>query len=517
MNKNKLKTLFNNLKDAFNKNKRKSITILVILILAIISSVTLIAYSFYVNKSTNLIISGIASLDASDVKIDVYRENRDSNGTGIGTYSLSYYVPGETTYTYNSSKTTCDDGITISSFKNSVFAVNATKKGKCKVYFDAIDGYTEDYVVNLFVQQTPGNTDEKNYNQMGKLPKIETGYRYVINNSKTSCNPTATVSISGLNIVIEATQKTTCTVYVDKEVYTAVPTIGTISVSNALVSTSITDELGLMAYGFSDSKTTEPTEWSEIEGVAVDFADAAPGNGTYYLWVKNIAGNAAISSAFTISTLTFAISNVTTNDLNVKALFTAPTGLSSFDVAFHNISSQSAVKYSKTLDAKTHYFNGDMPLYGTYYLKIYNATAQTKMATVTVTSDRAAKISNVAWYGSKTTSDKGLVATFTDSVGLTGYAITDNISSYLNALSNSIYNANMDGSKKNSIASGGGSSDVDNINWISISGTSYTMSARTISGSSTTVVQKLVYILVKNTNGNITFYPKYINSSDSEI
>ena len=58
-----MKNIFKNIKNYFKDNKTKSITILIILILTIVSSITLIAYSFYQNKSRKLIISGIASLD----------------------------------------------------------------------------------------------------------------------------------------------------------------------------------------------------------------------------------------------------------------------------------------------------------------------------------------------------------------------------------------------------------------------------------------------------------------------
>ena len=55
---NKIKIIFkdliNNIKLSFKNNKKKSIAILSIIVLAILGSITLITYSFYVNKSTNL-------------------------------------------------------------------------------------------------------------------------------------------------------------------------------------------------------------------------------------------------------------------------------------------------------------------------------------------------------------------------------------------------------------------------------------------------------------------------------
>ena len=49
-----MKNIFKNIKNYFKDNKTKSITILIILILTIVSSITLIAYSFYQNKSRKL-------------------------------------------------------------------------------------------------------------------------------------------------------------------------------------------------------------------------------------------------------------------------------------------------------------------------------------------------------------------------------------------------------------------------------------------------------------------------------
>ena len=72
-----MKNIFKNIKNYFKDNKTKSITILIILILTIVSSITLIAYAFYQNQSTRLIISGIASLDSADVSIKLYRENKN--------------------------------------------------------------------------------------------------------------------------------------------------------------------------------------------------------------------------------------------------------------------------------------------------------------------------------------------------------------------------------------------------------------------------------------------------------
>lgn len=295
-----MKNIFKNIKNYFKDNKTKSITILIILILTIVSSITLIAYSFYQNKSRRLIISGVASLDSADVSIKVYRENKNENGVGINTYSLSYYVPSSASYNYVSSKTVCGTGITITKYENQKFYVDATKKGKCKVYFDAIDGYIDDYEVNLFVQNEVGDTNDNNYNKMGQLPLYETGYYYTINTSKTSCTNGATVSIEGRNIVVLATQKSVCNVYADKNSDSVGPTVSNLSVDGNAVTFTASDNIGLAMYGLSSSNTIAPDEWNYFSGTSQSTTFEYATEGTYYLWVKDTAGNNAISETITI-------------------------------------------------------------------------------------------------------------------------------------------------------------------------------------------------------------------------
>lgn len=296
----KVKLFFGNIKSYIANNKTKSITILVVLILTIVSSITLIAYSFYQNKSRKLIISAIASLDSADVSIKVYRENKNDSGVGIGTYSLSYYVPSSASYSYVSSKTVCGAGITIEKYENQKFYVDATKKGKCKVYFDAIDGYIDDYEVNLFVQQEAGNTSDNNYNKMGQLPLYESGYYYTINTSKTSCTNGATVTIEGRNIVVLATKKSVCNVYADKNSDSVGPTVSNLSVDVNKVSFTASDNIGLAMYGLSTSNNIAPDDWYYFSGTSQTTTFEYATEGTYYLWVKDTAGNNAISEAITI-------------------------------------------------------------------------------------------------------------------------------------------------------------------------------------------------------------------------
>lgn len=370
-----MKNIFKNIKNYFKDNKTKSITILIILILTIVSSITLIAYSFYQNKSRKLIISGIASLDSADVSIKVYRENKNENGVGIGTYSLSYYIPSSTSYEYVSSKTVCGTGITIEKYENQKFYVDATKKGKCKVYFDAKDGYIDDYEVNLFVQNEVGNTDDNNYNKMGQLPLYESGYYYTINTSKTSCTNGATVSIEGRNIVVLATQKSVCNVYADKNSDSVGPTVSNLSVDGNAVTFTASDNIGLAMYGLSSSNTIAPDEWNYFSGTSQSTTFEYATEGTYYLWVKDTSGNNAISEAITITldAAAPAVGNIDAYTKNAVIALSDDNNLAGYAVTKTSTTPTSWTAVSGKTASVTYPTTAN----GTYYVHVKDAAGKT--------------------------------------------------------------------------------------------------------------------------------------------
>ena len=370
-----MKNIFKNIKNYFKDNKTKSITILIILILTIVSSITLIAYSFYQNKSRRLIISGIASLDSADVSIKVYRENKNENGVGINTYSLSYYVPSSASYNYVSSKTVCGTGITITKYENQKFYVDATKKGKCKVYFDAIDGYIDDYEVNLFVQNEVGNTSDNNYNKMGQLPLYETGYYYTINTSKTSCTNGATVSIEGRNIVVLATKKSVCNVYADKNSDSVGPTVSNLSVDGNSVTFTASDNIGLAMYGLSSSNTIAPDEWNYFSGTSQSTTFEYATEGTYYLWVKDTAGNNAISEAITITldAAAPAVGNIDAYTKNAVIALSDDNNLAGYAVTTTSTTPTNWTAVSGKTASVTYSTTAN----GTYYVHVKDAAGKT--------------------------------------------------------------------------------------------------------------------------------------------
>lgn len=391
-----MKNIFKNIKNYFKDNKTKSITILIILILTIVSSITLIAYSFYQNKSRRLIISGIASLDSADVSIKVYRENKNENGVGINTYSLSYYVPSSASYNYVSSKTVCGTGITITKYENQKFYVDATKKGKCKVYFDAIDGYIDDYEVNLFVQNEVGDTNDNNYNKMGQLPLYETGYYYTINTSKTSCTNGATVSIEGRNIVVLATQKSVCNVYADKNSDSVGPTVSNLSVDGNAVTFTASDNIGLAMYGLSSSNTIAPDEWNYFSGTSQSTTFEYATEGTYYLWVKDTAGNNAISEAITITldAAAPAVGNIDAYTKNAVIALSDDNNLAGYAVTTTSTTPTNWTAVSGKTASVTYSTTAN----GTYYVHVKDAAGKTSSKSFSMAC-AASTITNFAYTG----------------------------------------------------------------------------------------------------------------------
>lgn len=391
-----MKNIFKNIKNYFKDNKTKSITILIILILTIVSSITLIAYSFYQNKSRKLIISGIASLDSADVSIKVYRENKNENGVGINTYSLSYYVPSSASYNYVSSKTVCGTGITITKYENQKFYVDATKKGKCKVYFDAIDGYIDDYEVNLFVQNEVGNTNDNNYNKMGQLPLYETGYYYTINTSKTSCTNGATVSIEGRNIVVLATKKSICNVYADKNSDSVGPTVSNLSVDGNAVTFTASDNIGLAMYGLSTSNSIAPDDWYYFSGTSQSTTFEYATEGTYYLWVKDTAGNNAISEAITITldAAAPAVGNIDAYTKNAVIALSDDNNLAGYAVTTTSTTPTSWTAVSGKTASVTYPTTAN----GTYYVHVKDAAGKTSSKSFSMVC-AASTTTNFAYTG----------------------------------------------------------------------------------------------------------------------
>ena len=136
--------------------------------------------------------------------------------------------------------------------------------------------------------------DSGQYVSSNEIPKGN----YVLNEEKTICenggkvvsynNSTGQIGFSFLG-------SDRCSLYFDKIIDTQKPVIKNLNVSGTTVTATLTDDQGLSGYGFSTSKSTEPTSWTSISGKTYNLSTAITTEGTYYIWVKDSAGNKAVS------------------------------------------------------------------------------------------------------------------------------------------------------------------------------------------------------------------------------
>ncbi len=126
---------------------------------------------------------------------------------------------------------------------------------------------------------------------------------YVLNEEKTHCENNGKVtnynSSSG-TISINFIGSDKCYLYFDKIIDTQKPIISNLNVNDTTVTAVLTDDKGLSSYGISSSNTVEPTNWTSINGTSYNFSTTISVEGTYYLWVKDGAGNKTTKD-FTIS------------------------------------------------------------------------------------------------------------------------------------------------------------------------------------------------------------------------
>ena len=137
--------------------------------------------------------------------------------------------------------------------------------------------------------------DSGEYVSSNEIPKGN----YVLNEEKTICenggkvvsynNSTGQIGFSFLG-------SDRCSLYFDKIIDTQKPVISNLKINGKTITATLTDNQSLLAYGFSTSNTIEPTSWSTISGKTYNLSTTINTEGTYYLWVKDSAGNKEVSS-----------------------------------------------------------------------------------------------------------------------------------------------------------------------------------------------------------------------------
>ena len=122
---------------------------------------------------------------------------------------------------------------------------------------------------------------------------------YVLNEEKTHCenngkvtNYDSTTGTVSLNFV----GSDSCYLYFDVITDTEKPVISNLVVNDTTITATLTDNESLSGYGISTSNSTEPTSWTSISGTSYNLSTTITTEGTYYLWVKDAAGNINISS-----------------------------------------------------------------------------------------------------------------------------------------------------------------------------------------------------------------------------
>ena len=91
-----------------------------------------------------------------------------------------------------------------------------------------------------------------------------------------------------------------CYLYFDVITDTEKPVISNLVVNDTTITATLTDNESLSGYGISTSNSTEPTSWTTISGKTYNLSTTISTEGTYYLWVKDGAGNKT-TKEFTIS------------------------------------------------------------------------------------------------------------------------------------------------------------------------------------------------------------------------
>lgn len=209
---NDLKTFFNkDITEYVKKHKIPLIGGLVVFLLACIGM--FVTYAFYQVSDITPVIGGTTG-EIADLDIRVMAEERDANGSGLGSYSLYPYVP-KAGYQYNASKSYCTNGSQIV-YNAATYDADITAQGHdvCYLYFDS----TANLDLTLYVYAE--NIDSDGYGT-GEYTKLETTalptIGYTLNAEKSSCENGSTIAyLDDENMFsIDASSKDVCNAYMD--------------------------------------------------------------------------------------------------------------------------------------------------------------------------------------------------------------------------------------------------------------------------------------------------------------
>ena len=241
---------------------------------------------------------------------------------------------------------------------------------------------------------------------------------YVLNEDKTICenggkvvsynNSTGQIGFSFLG-------SDRCSLYFDKIIDTEKPVISNLTVNDTTVTATLTDNVELSGYGISTSNSTEPTSWTTISGTTYNLSITITTEGTYYLWVKDGAGNKAVSDVIDLETKGWktilannTVNSTTPNFSNAattnEGLYKAKDDLGT-SYYFRGAVNNNWVKFGKDSSGNDIYWriiriNGDGSI-----RMIYSGTSAPKSSTATVMTGIGTQI-NATTYQFYSISDK---------------------------------------------------------------------------------------------------------------
>ena len=128
---------------------------------------------------------------------------------------------------------------------------------------------------------------------------------YVLNRDKSYCKNNGVIgdydsTLGKISFSFIGTDS--CYLYFDVITDTEKPVISNLVVNDTTITAILTDNESLSGYGFSTSNIVEPSSWISINGTSYNLSTTITTEGTYYLWVKDAAGNKAVSDVIDLET-----------------------------------------------------------------------------------------------------------------------------------------------------------------------------------------------------------------------
>ncbi len=153
-------------------NKKSYITLgMVLLVVLLLSAVAYFSYAFYTTTNTNLVITGTANIETSDIRVRIYLQELQGS-TPVNSYAESKNQAVPTGYIFNPEKSSCDNGSYFAAVDNSVLTLSYGQIGSCSAYFDKITS-TDDLSSKVYISNDNGKTF-----QAKTSTSITTGYTF---------------------------------------------------------------------------------------------------------------------------------------------------------------------------------------------------------------------------------------------------------------------------------------------------------------------------------------------------